>query len=120
MANNDVLQQKVIDWVGSMPRAQVLDILEKYEVVGSAVYDSADVTADPHFQERTLTQIAGTVLGPALVPGRILHVAGTPRPEYNGVPSVGEHTNHILSTTLGMPEADINELASAGIVASAP
>jgi crotonobetainyl-CoA:carnitine CoA-transferase CaiB-like acyl-CoA transferase len=96
MANNDALQEIVIEWVGSMPRDEVLATLDRFEVVGAGVNDSSDIVADPHFIERTLVDLAGTMLGAAQMPGPILHVTGSTEPMYDGVPAVGEHTHEVL------------------------
>jgi crotonobetainyl-CoA:carnitine CoA-transferase CaiB-like acyl-CoA transferase len=116
MANNESLQEIVSTWVKSRPRAEILAVLDKHEVVAAAVNDAEDIVADPHFTERTLVELAGTVLGPALVPGPVLHVTGTRRPTYDGVPGVGEHTTEVL-TSVGLSPARLAELAAAGVIA---
>lgn len=118
MANNDALQQIVIDWVASMPRDTVLATLEKFEVVGAAVNDSSDIVADPHFAERTLVDLTGTLLGQAVMPGPILHVSGSPGPVYDGVPEVGEHTRDVLGGSLGLADDAIDALADDGVVST--
>ncbi len=113
MANNESLQEIVIAWVKSRPRDEILAILDEYEVVAAAVNDASDIAADPHFTERTLIELANTMLGPAMVPGPVLHMTGTARPAYDGVPAIGEHTREILVDELGMTDA---ELAAAGVL----
>ncbi len=119
LINNEALQRIVIDWVGSRSRAQVLEIFDKFEVVGSAVSDSSDVVADPHFRERTLVELAGTVLGPALVPGPILHMTGYSGPNYDGVPSIGEHTWPELGQRLDLSADELADLTARGVVGPA-
>lgn len=119
MANNDELQEIVKAWVGSMPRARALETLEAYEVVAAAVNDSSDIVQDPHFLERTLVGLAGTVLGSALMPGPILHIEGSTEPLYAGVPEVGEHTAEILRG-LGLEASTLAGLAADGVISSAP
>ncbi|MER6982924.1 CaiB/BaiF CoA transferase family protein [Streptomyces carpinensis] len=107
MANNEELQGIVRDWVASMPRDEALAILDEYEVVGAAINDSSDIAADPHFLERTLRPLLGTVLGDkTLVPGPILHVGGYDGPEYPGVDRIGQHTDEVLAELLGEPPAE--------------
>lgn len=106
MKNNEELQQIVRDWVGSMPREQVLDILDEHEVVAAAINDSSDIASDPHFLERTLRQVAGTVLGEdTLVPGPIMHVEGYEGPDYPGVDRIGQHTDEVLAELLDEGDA---------------
>ena len=60
MANNDAIQQEVSAWVAGRPRADVLKILDEFEVVSAPVNDARDITRDPHFLERTLVQLTGS------------------------------------------------------------
>ncbi|WP_408898219.1 CaiB/BaiF CoA transferase family protein [Nocardioides sp. R1-1] len=116
MANNESLQEIVVDWVRQRPRDEVLEILDKFEVVAAAVNDSSDIVADPHFAERTLTALTGSALGAdALVPGPILHVGSYAGPSYDGVPAVGEHTAEVLGE-IGLSAADLAALTAAGVV----
>lgn len=116
MANNDALQEIVKAWVRSAPRDEVLRRLDEYEVVAAAVNDSSDIVADPHFLERTLVDLAGTVLGPALTPGPVLHVRDFAGPSYDGVPAVGEHTASVLGDALGISADELAALVAAGTV----
>lgn len=116
MANNESMQQIVIDWVGSRPRDEALAILDKYEVVAAPVNDARDVSADPHFRERTLVELAGTVLGRAMMPGPVLHVSDYTGPTYEGVPAVGQHTREVLVGELGLDADEVARLESSGVV----
>lgn len=116
MANNAALQDIVIAWVRSRPRDETLVILEGFEVVAAAVNDSSDIVADPHFAERTLVELANTVLGPAMMPGPILHVRDYVGPSYDGVPGIGEHTADVLTSQLGVTTDELASLAEDGVV----
>lgn len=121
LANNELVQEQVAGWVGSLPRDEVLAILEKAEVVCSPVNDASDIVADPHFLERTLVHITGsTVLGEsAMMPGPVLHMAGYSGPVYDGVPRVGEHTREVLGEVLELSDGTIDELVGRGVVSGA-
>lgn len=116
MSNNESMQRIVIDWVKSHSRDEALAILDKHEVVAAAVNDARDVSQDPHFRERTLVELAGTVLGPAMMPGSVLHMAGYDGPHYDGVPTVGQHTREVLVGELGLSPDDVERLESNGVV----
>jgi crotonobetainyl-CoA:carnitine CoA-transferase CaiB-like acyl-CoA transferase len=117
MASNDELQAIVAGWVASRPRAEILKILDEYEVVASPVNDARDIVEDPHFVERTLVELTGNdVLGPILMPGPVLHTRGYGGPSYVGVPAVGEHTRSVLAELLGLSAADVSALVDAGVV----
>ncbi|MFD1210780.1 CaiB/BaiF CoA transferase family protein [Arthrobacter sp. GCM10027362] len=118
MRNNADLQEIVKAWVGSMPRSKVLDTLEDYEVVAAPVNDSSDIVQDPHFLERTLVNLSGTILGNAMMTGPILHVTGSAEPTYHGVPGIGEHTEAVLAA-LGIEAGTLRKLAADGILTGA-
>jgi crotonobetainyl-CoA:carnitine CoA-transferase CaiB-like acyl-CoA transferase len=109
MKHNDELQRKVKEWVGAQTRDDVLETLEKFEVVCSAVNDSSDIVADPHFRERTLVEITGSqALGRVLTPGPVLHLASYGGPRYDGVPTIGQHTDEVLDELLGEPRSSVS------------
>ena len=121
MANNDAIQREVSGWVASLPRATALKILDEFEVVSAGVNDARDIVADPHFAERTLVELTGsTLLGPAVMPGPVLHMASAPAPVYDGVPSIGEHTAPVLSDALALTPGELAELAGRGIIGPFP
>jgi crotonobetainyl-CoA:carnitine CoA-transferase CaiB-like acyl-CoA transferase len=116
MANNTALQQIVIDWIKARDRDDVLAILERFEVVAAAVNDARDISEDPHFNERTLSSLTGTVLGDGRVPGPILHMDGYEGPRYAGVPTVGEHTSEVLRDELGLTVEELIRLETDGVI----
>ncbi len=120
LANNDAMQEIVTEWVGRRPRAEVLGILEKHEVVCAPVNDASDIVEDPHFRERTLVELTGNdVLGRVLMPGPVLHMRDYAGPTYDGVPAIGQHSRSVLADWIGLDQAAFDELADAGVVAQA-
>ncbi|GGO20684.1 CoA transferase [Microbispora rosea subsp. aerata] len=114
MANNDAIQAEVVAWVASRPRKEILEILEKHEVVSAPVNDASDIVADPHFRERTLVELTGNeILGSVLMPGPVLHLGGYAGPRYHGVPAIGEHTRDVLGDWLQMSDAELDALTGA-------
>jgi crotonobetainyl-CoA:carnitine CoA-transferase CaiB-like acyl-CoA transferase len=117
MANNDAIQAYVHEWVGSLKRDEILKILEEAEVVCSAVNDASDIVVDPHFLERTLVKVTGmSTLGPALMPGPVLHLGSYDGPVYDGCPSIGEHSVSVLHEVLDLPDSQIAELTAEGVI----
>ena len=102
MQHNDELQELVTGWVAERPRAEILKVLDKFEVVCSQVNDASDIVEDQHFQVRTLVELTGSeALGRVLTPGPVLHVKDYAGPTYDGVPTIGEHTDEVLRELLG-------------------
>lgn len=116
MTHNEELQGHVTEWVARRPREEVLADLDAHEVVAAPVNDARDIVADPHFRERTLVDLAGTVLGDALVPGPVLHLDSYGGPVYDGVPEVGEHTAAVLPELLGLSAQEMTTLGADGTV----
>ena len=116
LQNNEIVQKVVRDWVASMPRDEVLAILDKAEVVAAPVNDASDIVADQHFRQRTLVELTGSALGRGIVPGPVLHLDGYEGPGYHGVPEIGEHTREILVELLGMSPAEVDHLATEGVI----
>jgi crotonobetainyl-CoA:carnitine CoA-transferase CaiB-like acyl-CoA transferase len=115
MANNDAIQAVVSAWVAAAPRAEILAVLGRHEVVAAQVNDAKDILADPHFRERTLVELTGNdVLGKAFMPGPVLHLASYAGPSYDGVPGIGEHTDEVLGEILDAGE--LAELRAAGVI----
>lgn len=120
MQHNDELQEIVKSWVAERPRSEILDVLDKFEVVCSQVNDSSDIVQDPHFLDRTLVELKGSeALGRVLMPGPVLHVKGYDGPAYDGVPTIGEHTTEVLSGLLSLSEDELATLTAHGTIRSA-
>ena len=87
MQHNDELQALVTGWVAERPRAEILKVLDDFEVVCRQVNDASDIVEDPHYQVRTLVELTGSeALGRVLTPGPVLHVKDYAGPTYDGVP----------------------------------
>jgi crotonobetainyl-CoA:carnitine CoA-transferase CaiB-like acyl-CoA transferase len=121
MQHNDELQALVKGWVGERPRDEILKVLDEYEVVCSQVNDASDIVEDPHFKDRTLVELTGVeALGRVLMPGPVLKFEGAAGPVYDGVPSIGEHTQSALTDLLGMASDELEALGAAAVVGPTP
>ena len=117
MEHNDALQALVTGWVAERPRDEILKILNEHEVVCSQVNDASDIVQDEHFLERTLVELTGNdALGKVLMPGPVVHLHDYPGPVYDGIPSIGQHTDEVLEQWLGLDRSARDELVAAGVV----
>lgn len=119
MQHNEELQALVVAWVGARPRAEVLSILDRYEVVAAAVNDARDIVADPHFQFRSLFPVPSAEHASLLVPGPLVRTDDDPVPEYPFGPALGEHTAAVLGQELGLSAAHIASLERRGTISTA-
>jgi crotonobetainyl-CoA:carnitine CoA-transferase CaiB-like acyl-CoA transferase len=116
MRNNEAMQEIVSAWVARRSRQEVLELLDKHEVVSAPVNDASDIVADPHFRERTLRPLTGcAVLEGGLIPGPVAHIAGYDGPRYDKVPGIGEHTVEYLGE-MGISPGEVADLAARGII----
>ena len=117
MQHNDELQALVTGWVAERPRDEILKILDEHEVVCSQVNDASDIVKDAHYLERTLVELTGSeALGRVLMPGPVVHLHDYAGPSYDGVPTIGQHTDEVLAELLGLGDAELAELAGAGVI----
>jgi crotonobetainyl-CoA:carnitine CoA-transferase CaiB-like acyl-CoA transferase len=104
------------DWCLKHNSGEIIAMLEEARVPVGPIYNVADMLEDPHFQARGLfeqVEINGQPLKiPAIVPRLERTPGGT---EWPG-PELGEHTESVLSETLGMDSNAIAELRAKGIV----
>jgi 2-methylfumaryl-CoA isomerase len=68
-------------------------------------------TANPMFAE-----VEQPGIGTYLMPGSPLDFGGAPRVEVRRAPLLGEHTDEILATCLGLGDGEIGRLHDAGVV----
>jgi len=106
--NRQPLDTAIADGTRTLPAKQAEDILERAEVPCSRLYDIADCATDPHFLARKSVQpVNDPLIGPTLHPGPAIRMDGE-APEdvvrWPG-PAAGAHTEFVLRTLLGLPEA---------------
>jgi crotonobetainyl-CoA:carnitine CoA-transferase CaiB-like acyl-CoA transferase len=123
LANNAgrVQHEKEIDdvlcaWTAARPSAEVLRVVTEAAVPCGPIYDVADMARDPHFQARELfepVEINGRELKvPAIMP----KLTETPGETRAPGPRLGEHTDEVLRTLLGMTADQIAALREAKVV----
>jgi crotonobetainyl-CoA:carnitine CoA-transferase CaiB-like acyl-CoA transferase len=118
--NLEQTDQLITDWSSQLSRDEAMDILRRHKVPAAPVRDLVEVANDPHMHQRgTLEWIDHPDYGRLVVPNNpiVFHEADRTR----AVPSaeLGEHTGEVLSTMLGMSEAEIAELDRQGVIGRA-
>jgi len=97
-------------------RTETLDALPKLGVPAATINDLAQAFAEPQVQHRggriDLPHAAGTAPGIA----NPLHLSATPITYRNGPPTLGEHTDTVLTELLALSEDDVQSLRERGIV----
>lgn len=105
-------------WTATLPSEQALSQLIDAGIPSSKVFDAADCATDPQYLARGMIR---EVDDPAL--GRVLQAGVVPTiPESPGEirwtgPDVGQHTNEVLSSLLGLTADRLDELRTSGAIA---
>lgn len=113
--NRRVLQPLVEAALSTRSTAHWLDALEKADVPVSPVNTLAQAFADPGVQERDMVATVQYGDTPYRILGNPIRVSGSPR-RYTPPPKWGEHTEEILTSTLGYSQEKRDELRRQNII----
>ncbi len=117
LAARDVVNEIVIDWVGSLTRDEVLGRCLEKEVPVGKVNSIADIFEDEQFQARgNLARIEEDGLGEVVVPGVVPRLSETPGRITNLGPSLGDATYEIMRELLDISADEIKRLRSHKII----
>jgi crotonobetainyl-CoA:carnitine CoA-transferase CaiB-like acyl-CoA transferase len=114
--HNELIDDAIAAWTGSLGIDEVLAVLEGAEVPAGRIYSAADIVADPHYQARDMLLDTTLPDGATLkMPGIVPKLSATPGQVNWQGPTLGQHTDTLL-TELGLSEADIRRLRQEGVV----
>ncbi|WP_280266219.1 CaiB/BaiF CoA transferase family protein [Nocardia wallacei] len=113
--HRDRLDAAIAEWTRRHTRDEALRILEESAIPCGPIYTAADIVDDPQYRARNMIQRFPVDVGerePKQVgfPGIVPVLGGQSLPIRSVGPDLGEHTGEVLSTLLGMSEADIRAL----------
>ncbi len=120
-ANADFLQPIVEGWMADKARGEVVDMLNAAGVPAGPVYSARDVFSDAHFRQRKmLMEIDDPEVGPYIFARTTPHLSAAPEICADPAPNLGQHTRFILQELLAYSADEVDELITAGIVATEP
>jgi crotonobetainyl-CoA:carnitine CoA-transferase CaiB-like acyl-CoA transferase len=105
-------------WASTMTKAEVCEVLSDAGIAAGPCLRPEELVADPHIEShRMLLEIQRTdgVSQPVLVPGNPIKLRGT-TDNYSRVPWLGENTDEVLKTELGLSDAEIEKLRVGSVV----
>ena len=113
------LEREVSAWFLERTMKDASDHLSAYSVPCAPVNDVAQAANDPHLSEReVLVEVPDPVAGSIHVAGKMIKFSRTPM-VVGSTPTVGQHTEEILSDVLGYTPERIQALEDDGIVSRA-
>lgn len=118
-ANADFLRPIIEGWMADKTRGEVVDMLNAAGVPTGPVYSARDVFSDAHFRQRKmLMEMDDPEVGPYISARTTPHLSAAPEICANPAPSLGQHTRFILQELLAYSPDEIDQLVTAGIVAT--
>ncbi|KAJ3283982.1 hypothetical protein HK104_010143 [Borealophlyctis nickersoniae] len=116
-----VKQQEKIDgaigeWTGGLSVSEVLERLGKAQVPAGRIYSVKDIVEDPHYKARNMLEEVEVNGRPLKVPGISPKLSKTPGATEWAGPDLGQHTDEVLNSVLGLSTAEINKLHLDGVI----
>jgi crotonobetainyl-CoA:carnitine CoA-transferase CaiB-like acyl-CoA transferase len=113
----DQLRPRIADRLRTRTRAEWIDILRAEGVPCGAVRDVAEVLEDPHLAARRMIEaVEHATVGRVQVLGVPIKLSDTPGAVTTAPPTLGQHTDQILRTDIGLTDADVASLRATGTI----
>ena len=117
MENHADIHAIIGAWVALHTLAECQAVFDAAGVPATKVYATSDILADPHYQARQqILTVENPEYGPVLQPGVVPYLTGTPGRVAHGAPALGEHTNDVLTTLLGIDAEAIAGLRARKVI----
>jgi crotonobetainyl-CoA:carnitine CoA-transferase CaiB-like acyl-CoA transferase len=115
--NVEEIDRIVAGWVAGYTQAELVSLLVEAEVAVAPVMNVADLVADPQLAHRhTLVTVRDSELDEILMPDVQPKLSATPGAVRHPGPPLGNDTDEILTTHLGLDAVEIDKLRSSKVV----
>ncbi len=112
-----VLRPGIEAWAADKSNREAVSILAGAGIAAGESNSSREIVRDEHVRVRhMLVEMPNAGGDPVLVPGNPIKMSRTPEGPETRVPWLGEHTDEVLETELGLTSADLAELRTRGVV----
>ncbi|HUY29089.1 MAG TPA: CoA transferase [Candidatus Binataceae bacterium] len=119
--NEDALDAEIGRALAALAIDEAVARLSAAGVYAAHVNSAPAVLGDSQLQERGyFVPVERAVVGTHLYPGAVARMSATPAAQGAPAPLLGEHNAQVFRGLLGMTEAELAELESAGVIGSAP
>ncbi|MDE0700203.1 MAG: CoA transferase [Acidimicrobiaceae bacterium] len=115
--NRDVVNQTVAEWVAGLDSSTIEELCLHHGVPVGVIYDVADMAADDHVRARgDVITVDDPVVGPVRQQAPYPRFDDNPLPVPEGAPRLGEHTDEVLSSLLGLSETELTGLRERHVI----
>jgi crotonobetainyl-CoA:carnitine CoA-transferase CaiB-like acyl-CoA transferase len=115
------VQTIIAAWAARSEKRPAMEALQRAGVSAAAVLDGRELLDDPHLAERGFYQtVDHPVGGKQRQRSWPFRLEGTPAEIRRPAPCLGEHNQQILGGLLGYSDSEIQALAEAGVIGTAP
>ena len=115
--HTDELNDMIRPWVRDHTCDEVLEQFVAFGVPVGAIYSAKDIVEDEHYAARgDIVTVDDPELGPIKQPAPLPKLSRTPGHVYTTAPFLGQHNRDVYGGVLGMSDAELAELASAGVI----
>jgi crotonobetainyl-CoA:carnitine CoA-transferase CaiB-like acyl-CoA transferase len=115
--NQAALRSLIEDWTHDQSVEEVTDRLERAGVPAAPIYDLTQALATPHAMHRELLKkVQHPIAGEFEVLPQPVRFSGAGPADSYIAPLLGQHTDSVLSTEIGLTAAQIEGLRARGII----
>jgi crotonobetainyl-CoA:carnitine CoA-transferase CaiB-like acyl-CoA transferase len=115
--NRAALQDLIKSWARGKTRQELWDGLRSIDYFGAPVLSIGEVMDDPHIKERqAFIERHHPTAGPTKLLAPWIHMSKTPASIRADAPVIGQHTEEVLGSMLGLSAAQLSELREHGVV----
>jgi formyl-CoA transferase len=114
---NDVVLDTIIrEWTLSRTKHEAMEQVGSAGIPAGAVFDTMELINDKNFEERGIMQVMQhPSYQPFKMPAWPVRVDGKP-PRVAASPGLGQHTDNVLTTWLGLSDSDVKTLHGDGVI----
>jgi crotonobetainyl-CoA:carnitine CoA-transferase CaiB-like acyl-CoA transferase len=116
---DSLIRPAIEEWASTRSKHQACEELNRAGLVAGPSATDAEVVADPHLAQRHMLVEHPRSDGeaqPVLIPGLPIKFAEVSEGPETRVPWLGEHTDQVLSSELGLNQATLEDLRSDGVI----
>ncbi|MEX2293243.1 MAG: CaiB/BaiF CoA-transferase family protein [Acidimicrobiales bacterium] len=117
---DDLIRPAVERWAAEMTRIEACEAMSAAGIAAGPCFRDDEVVGDPHVAARhMLVEMPRTdgVLEPVLIPGNPVKLTQVAEGPETRIPWLGEHTDEVLTTELGLTADALAQLRADGVIA---